>query len=741
MDKPQDRKENKGWDSGKENPQRSGKEYFYFKCLCCGHENYLNLETNSDMYQKLPDEEVVVTCQQCRWQSPPFKPRLFQHTTGGDVLLWVYTSQESSSINSVFNISFSPQESNTFPSTALSAPSAPPEAAPQFDPEETVRIPSAVPIATPIDQPKTLRIPAMSRSSKRQQKIISENAQCIQHPSKADTKDKEIAATTEIPVAPPAAAAPPPEPKSEQLTASIGNTATATANPYQSYHYFPDGLPTIRIPAPPSSPLLVRTSLWIFTFCIFAFMGLQTCNEQGEKIAAAIRAIKITNSSAYLPSTSAQDTGKQQDTSRSWQNEYQELYKKYQKVQATLTQSTKAHKQLQDAHKALTVSYETGQKQQRELNGTLAQINTNYAQLQKNYQNRKHHYQEMVKALTEEFRIEQLNDQEQDFQQVSLSPDGRCFIFYREQPVERRKVRTSLQLALLTYKGMRRYELFITPPVKMKKQGVPFMYSWDGRKNVVVLSRIEGKNYLHHIRFQIGDGTVKISKPREILSAVYPDVIGAPTLSSHALYLAFLHLDKGELWVKVYNLEDGTFKARTFGGGDTSRVPVWGANNKNLYFLANDRQGIIQWNLLRPREKKVKKLAQEVYGRYLACSPKANHLAFFQRNSQGKGRVDLCIYNNATDQITVLAQNLLTVESARPTWSMEGRFLAIIHSGAQDQVVIYDTRTATSFPAFRKIGKILWVDWNYPGAIAFSYREGLFTRPYLVRFISWFARY
>ena len=119
-----------------------------------------------------------------------------------------------------------------------------------------------------------------------------------------------------------------------------------------------------------------------------------------------------------------------------------------------------------------------------------------------------------------------------------------------------------------------------------------------------ILSRIKGENSLHHVRFHVDNGKASVVKTRKLLSVSYPEVLGPPVISPGARFVAFVHKSKSELWVKVYSLASGTFKARTIGGGDTARAPAWGPGSKKLYFLTNNLRGIIEWSL--PKEKKIK---------------------------------------------------------------------------------------------------------------------------------------
>ncbi|HNZ66795.1 MAG TPA: hypothetical protein PKM32_05445, partial [Planctomycetota bacterium] len=122
------------------------------------------------------------------------------------------------------------------------------------------------------------------------------------------------------------------------------------------------------------------------------------------------------------------------------------------------------------------------------------------------------------------------------------------------------------------------------------------------------------------------------------------------------------------------------------------------------------------------------------------CSPDGKYLAFFQTSETGKGKVHLNLWDLKNKKLQTIQENIFTTESCKIAWSPKGRFLATIHTGVQEQIVLYDREQGTKFQMIEKIGKIDWIDWTNPSNISFTYKEGLFTRPYLLNFISLFSK-
>ncbi|HNZ67107.1 MAG TPA: hypothetical protein PKM32_07015, partial [Planctomycetota bacterium] len=78
-----------------------GKEIYSFRCPQ-GHQNYLNVQDNIG-FEHTTEDKVIVTCQHCGWKSSPFTPKVFQQADG-EYLLWIYTTKETTAINSICNI-------------------------------------------------------------------------------------------------------------------------------------------------------------------------------------------------------------------------------------------------------------------------------------------------------------------------------------------------------------------------------------------------------------------------------------------------------------------------------------------------------------------------------------------------------------------------------------------------------------------------------------------------------------
>ncbi len=687
-----------------------GKEYFYFRCAR-GHENYLCLSENKG-YERLDEDKVVVYCQQCDWKSHPFQPVLFQHHKGGDLLLWVYTTKEANSINSVWNVSFdsSPQnvaypEKNFVQDTGKVQEKKIEENSPnesEFEAvleEEKATLPEV-----PATLADTVEIPIMKQeknlSSKREKTVIIPKTQ----------KKKKLEDTIEIA-----------NPQQKEILEEEKN---------RYYHYFPKELPALKIPQPCLIPL-IQTTLYLFSFLLIGFLGLKSCNEKGTEIAQAIKSIQIQTGSPHAPAIDTKESN--------FVPQYESMKEKYQQLQKELEEKSQASIQLEEKYKSLTESYEKQEQEKKEILAKIETLSRTPEQENKDHSAILKNYKDLLSGIQKEFAIEELASLDQDYLQPCLAKDSSFLLYLQETSEGASNLRHALKIGWPVNKQKQEAEIFKTPPLPLQQGSIPFSYSWDGKENAVLLTRIEGESSIHHVIFNPNEASTKPPAPKKLFSVSFPEVLGTPQISPQGKHIAFLHKEKSDIWVKIYSLKDSTFKAQTIGGADTFRIPEWSPDNKKLFFLTNNRRGIVEWSL--PKDKRIQPLSREIYGAYLSCSPDGRYLAFFQESQEGKGFVHLTLWDTQTGQIRILHSNILTVETCRPAWSPLGRFLAVIHSGSNDQIVVYDTTSDTKFQVIAKSGRIKWIDWSSPDSISFSYKEGLFTRPYLIKLVSWFARH
>ena len=258
----------------------------------------------------------------------------------------------------------------------------------------------------------------------------------------------------------------------------------------------------------------------------------------------------------------------------------------------------------------------------------------------------------------------------------------------------------------------------------------------DGKHKIVLLTRVEGVNtiYIITIQHKAQSYKARVFKQRKLMQVSYPHVLGPPSLSPDGKYVAFIHRYADKNHVKVYKSTDGSSVASTIGGGDTLRCPAWSQDSRHLFFLSDDQKGIVVWKSL--QELQTKTLSHPVFGRYMSCSNDGRYLTFFQNSAEGKGKVNLCFWewDKITASVQVREDAFMTAETCRPQWSPDGRFLALIEKGSRDRVLIQDNATREIYPIFSQQGRVAWINWNSKGILMFSYREGLFTRPYRVEF-------
>lgn len=675
------------------------REYFFFRCPY-GHENRIMVEEESK-YDRLADGQVVVSCQSCSWKSSPFKPSLFQHIAPGDVLLWVYTTRDIEKMGSFMSISFE----------------------------------RGVPDA----QEKIV-------SSLREQKEGAPHEKdAMKSTMKIPPKEvTDLADTAEIPLA------------KTQVIPSETLKEIPHINEQKSYLYFPNGLPRLDLSSPLLAPHLIRTVLWIMAGAVLGFFALRSCDEQGDKLANAIASLEVKSAPSPSKEPDQQRTGTPEGRSGEQVTPGEAVGQSYPDLKKQLEEERESYKKLKEIYEALDVSYQKDLRVKKELEQqvhTISQHRDNlreenqqlkdaYQKVQKEGQGAQASYEAYVQALHSEFTVEQLCGEDKDFLETSASPDGKFFIFYSDQPAGEQKVKKFLQIAVFTGDGQMLYrELFQTKPIRAKEREIPFMYCWDARGNVVVLTRIEGLNSIYHVKFQVKGTEVQVTSSPKLVSVYSPEVLGHPSISPDGAYAAWVHTAKSKQTVEVYALDTGNLKQELTGGGDTLRAPTWSADGKALFFITSDRQGITAWRL--SGETTTRNFSEEIYGRFMSCSPDGKYLAFFQKSKAGKGIVNLCRWEwqkGESGEVKILQQDIITAETCKPSWSRQGRFLTVIHRGAQEQVVVQDTITCALFPVFRQPNQITWVDWNCPDALFFTYQEGLYTRPYRVRFASCFGR-
>lgn len=662
-------------DNPRSREEMTPSECLFFRCPQ-GHENTIRLE-EGDKYDKMGEGEIVVHCQFCSWKSAPFKPTFFQHLAPGDVLLWVYTTRDIDTLRSSLNISF--------------------------------------------DGPP-VEIGEKSGVGPFHQEVLG--------PTRRLTR-ADIADTAEMPLA-----------KTQTIQRETLQQIPRIEGEH-TQHYFPKGFPPLKIVSAPALQL-VRAMLWVAALA-FSFYALRSCERQAERIAAAIETVKpIATQVGQEPKPQERKAEPPRDVG---DRESQRL----------IEQEQQKYARLQDSYQALDTSYQkelrTRKDLEKRVETTAAEREDLLEEQQKireewkkavldaeQGQQARHSQESLVQALGGEFLVDRLSSQERDFLQVSLARDGKFFIFYDDVPGNDGRLQKSLKIAIFAENGQLVFgELFRTEPLRSKKREVPLMYSWDGWKNVAVLTRVEGVNTVYHIKFQVQDGALQVEPQRLLSSATFPEVLGPPSISPDGIYVAWTHKTKSEQSIKVHSVQSGNMKYERPGGGDTSKSPAWSPDGKVLFFVTDNGKGITAWRL--PAQAHVKNFPREIYGCFLSCSPDGANLAFFQNSEGGKGKVDLWSWKWEAGELKMLQQDIMTVETCRPSWSRQGRFLAMIYKGTEEQIAVQDTISGICFPAFREKGNIEWVDWTCPQAIFFTYKEGLYTRPYRARFVSCFDRY
>lgn len=692
---------------------KGGKEYFYFRCHQ-GHENYLCISENKG-YERLEEDKVIVHCQQCDWKSHPFRPVLFQHHAGGDLLLWVYTTKEANAINSVWNVSFDSSPQNIlYPQKNFIQPTAQEKPEEKKNEEKSLEIPVKPEETLEIPQPVARIADTVEIAVKKAEKNIASKREKTVTINKI-AKEKKLEDTVEIA-----------NPKKE-------DTSTPSEGDYRYYHYFPKDFPVLKVPQPCFVPLL-QTTLFLIAFLFVGFLGLKSCNEKGTEIAQAIKSIQIQTGNSPLapfPQNPASETKES-----SFTLQYDTLKQKYQELQKELEEKSQEKAHLEEKYKSLSVHSE---KQEQEKKEILVKIESLSQQTGQGNTSVLKNYKDLLESLQKEFLVEELADSDQDYFQPCLSSDSSFLLYLQESHESSGDVRNALKIGWPWNKAQKEEELFKTPVLKAQQGSIPFSYSWDGKENAALLTRIDGESSVFYVFFPKKEEGIKAVESKKFFSVAYPEVLGTPQVSPQGKHIAFLHKDKTEIWVKIYGIKEGTLRAQTIGGSDTSKIPEWSPDNRKLYFLTNNRKGIVEWSL--PKDKRIQPLSKEIYGCYLSCSPDGRYLAFFQESEEGKGFVHLTLWDIKSNQIRILHSNIMTVETCRPVWSPLGRFLAVIHSGTQDRIVVYDTQSDIKFQVLEKSGRIKWIDWSTQAAISFSYKEGLFTRPYLIRLVSWFTKH
>lgn len=762
-------------------------EYLYFKCKY-GHDNYIFQDP--DDKERLQKEQIVVSCQHCDWKSEPFQPELFQHSAHGNFLLWVYTTKNVNAVNSILNLEINsakdtPHAENiastdqknielvetsvvneNFKKILESEPSKI-QAKVSADKKRAVTIKmqrmtpdmlkedssneagkdKSIEIQTPITKVKkkenrhqTIKMERMVRSP-----IKEDFLKNLASSQKKEIPKKEISATNNENIVSL-------EEKKEDIP-SIDDTIELNIADL-------DLKSTSKIVAP--IPMqhdriklqqnyfvtLMLNFLWLFAFAAFAVLAYHFIEQQNDKITLALKSVQGEIANIEFPEfpdiNLVAPKEPKTKVERKWKDEYRRLYKEYRIATKSLKREKTTSKNKKDNYNALLVTYRETEKKNTSLHQNLQKLKTNNYELQEKLTLLQRQLTASKKQKTQTNKVSiptkkapqttliSLTQKEKDFHLPSLSKNGKFIIFYDDEDAGRKKVRRYLKLAFLNQNKISKVIiLFQTPIVKLRNREIPFIYDWNGENRIILLTRVKGINTIHRLRLKINYNTQQVSTDKkQLIKVTYPEVLGPPSLSPNQQYFSCVHANGNQISVKIYDMLDGRTLHSTSGGGDTLRSPVWGQKSRHVLFVSSDRKGIATWEF--PRSKRVKNLPYEVYGRYLSISPQGNQILFFQNTAKGKGSVDICMWDwqNFQAPINTMVKNIRSTETCNIKWLDD--YFVYIKKGQEDKISIVSRKTKQEYEIFSKSGRIHWIAKGKENNIIFSYREGLFNRPYII---------
>ncbi|WP_372365587.1 hypothetical protein [Candidatus Uabimicrobium sp. HlEnr_7] len=486
--------------------------------------------------------------------------------------------------------------------------------------------------------------------------------------------------------------------------------------------------------------ILILNFLWLLVLSSFAMLAYHFFDKQSKDITQALFSIKgeIANiEMPEFPEFPQIQIPVKNDEQKKWQNEYQKIYKEYRNAVRNLKKEKSTISEKEKSYRALLVTYREMQKKNSELQKDMQQIRDANYELQKQVitlkKQKKKTSSVPVKTKAPKTQVATLSSEESDFHFPLLSNNGKYMIFYRDQDAGRKRVRRYLKLAFLTSRGIgKEVTLFQTPVVKLKDREVPFIYDWNGDKRIVLLTRVKGVNRIHRLQLKVDENSMQASaKMREMVKTQYPITLGPPSISPNQHFFAYVYNRNNTTQIRINDMLTGKMLYSTSGGGDTLRVPVWSKDSRHLLFVANDLRGIVSWEF--PRSKRVKKTEADIYGRYFSISPRGDQLVFLQNNATGKGNVDICAWNwqNLQDPIEKWVTNTRSTENCKVTW-LDQHF-AYIKKGGKDKIVLVDYKNYEQHEVFSNQGRIEWLSKSQKNDVLFSYREGLFSRPYTIQ--------
>ncbi|BBM85771.1 WD40 repeat domain-containing protein [Candidatus Uabimicrobium amorphum] len=487
--------------------------------------------------------------------------------------------------------------------------------------------------------------------------------------------------------------------------------------------------------------ILILNFLWLLVFTSVVMLAYHFFDEQNNKIAQALYSVKgeIANiefpefpefPQLQIPAENAED--------KKWQEEYQKVYRQYRDAIKNLQKEKDSVNKRERSYRALLVTYRETQKKNSDLQKELQKIRDANYKLQKEILHLEKQKKKTVDTPPTQgkelnTKMTALSEKEQDFYFPLVSDSGKYMIFYRNEDAGRKRVRRYLKLAFLTDQGVgEEFTLYETPVVRLKNGEVPFVYDWNGRNRIVLLTRIKGINSIHRIQLRVDENNQQVSvQTRELVKTKYPITLGPPSLSPNQQFFAYIYNKDRKTQVHIRDMLTGSLQHSISGGGDTLRAPLWSSNSRYLLFPANDLRGIISWEI--SRSKRVKKLDADIYGRYLSMSPDGSQLMFLQSSSSGKGNVDICVWDwqNLQSPIEKWVTNTRSTESCKIVWL--NQYFAYIGKGEKDKIILVDYKKRQQHEVFAKQGRIDWVSKLQNDDILFSYREGLFSRPYTIQ--------
>lgn len=486
--------------------------------------------------------------------------------------------------------------------------------------------------------------------------------------------------------------------------------------------------------------ILILNFLWLLVFTSVVMLAYHFFNEQNNKIAQALYSVKgeIANIEfPEFPEFPQLQIPAENPEDKKWQQEYQKVYRQYRDAIKNLEKEKDSVNQRERSYRALLVTYRETQKKNSDLQEELQKIRDSNYKLQKQILSLKEQKKKTVDppTQTEELktRTTALSEKEEDFYFPLVSDSGKYMIFYRNEDAGRKRVRRYLKLAFLSEQGVEKeFTLYETPVVRLKDSEVPFVYDWNGRNRIVLLTRIKGINAIYRIQLRVDENNQQVAiKTRELVKTKYPITLGPPSLSPNQQFFAYIYNKDRKTQVHIRDMLTGGLQHSISGGGDTLRAPLWSNNSRYLLFPANDLRGIVSWEI--SRSKRVKKLEADIYGRHLSMSPDGSQLIFMQNSAAGKGNVDICVWDwqNLQSPIETWVANTRSTESCKIAWLKE--HFAYIGKGEQDRIMLVDYKNRQQYEVFAKQGRIDWVSKLRNNDILFSYREGLFSRPYIIQ--------